>query len=212
MLSESGEEILFFKSLTKEVKRLLYICAGESILIGILIIGLLLLDVEGIYIIVAVLIVFSAMLPVYLFIAFQPRSIGIFSDKGLTKLEFLIEREGPMEDIKFYKVTEGNQGKELIARFKKHFFGRKAEILDNSGSEIFSVKDQRLALTLFLTWIQPLFWFLFRPIYLFYTPGSELVGEFNRRTKILDLTSNRGKRLDKRIAIAFSLSCLHWYN
>lgn len=131
-----------------------------------------------------------------------------------------------LQDQKFFLINAwftliDDQG-EVLCRFKKNhlynIFRKRWYIFDPDGNLLMTVKEDSLIISLlrrtigaiFEGVVEMIFGAIFRTNFIFITPNDQVIGEFNRKFTItdryvLDLTADRKRTLDRRIAVAMGV-------
>jgi DNA-directed RNA polymerase subunit RPC12/RpoP len=165
----------------------------------------------------AVLETLSVVLTVVLVITLSPkRHISFYSDES--KGERLLQ---VLQDKKFQPITatytvltpEGD----LLGRMKKNylynFFRKKWDVLDAQGRNVLIAREDSLLLSLLRRFLGPMMGFLRANFILVVPQGDrteETRGEFNRNFTlfdryVLDLSRDRPRTIDRRLAIALGV-------
>lgn len=167
-------------------------------------------NVKGILYVIAFLGMFPILIAVA--VALSPlRHVTFYRDD--TKNEILLD---VLQDSKWQIPTatytlRDKQGQPL-AKFRKNFlydiFRKRWECLTPQGQPLFLAKEDSILLSMLRRLLGPFFGLL-RTNFVFLR-GEEIIGEFNRKFTILDryvldLTADRARTLDRRIALALGV-------
>ncbi len=195
---------------------LLIVSVGVSAVVGVVLSN----NVQPSWIggaVAAVLIAASVILTVVVAIRLTPkRHIYIYADE--TKEEFLLQVQ---QDKKFQFIvatyTVVTPEGECLGRMRKNylynFFRKRWDVLDAQGNTTLIAREDSLLLSLLRRFLGPMLGFL-RTNFILVVPGSDGVeatrGEFNRKFTVfdryvLDLTTDRSRLIDRRIAVALGV-------
>jgi hypothetical protein len=165
----------------------------------------------------AVLLIISLVSTVVVLIALTPkRHIYFYADESKEDLLLMV-----LQDQKFhfvnatYTVTDPEDN--LLGRMKKNylynFFRKRWDVQDAEGRLLLIAREDSMLLSLLRRLLGPLFGFL-RTNFILIVPEADGIevtrGEFNRNFTVfdryvLDLTRDRPRRIDRRLAIALGV-------
>jgi hypothetical protein len=169
------------------------------------------------YIIMAVLMLLVVILTIILAIVLSPkRHISFYGDE--TKGELLLQ---VLQDKKFQPIvatyTVLTPDGQLLGRMAKNylynFFRKKWDVFDAKSSRVLIAREDSILLSLLRRFLGPMLGFL-RANFILVVPGADQTestrGEFNRNFTVfdryvLDLTRDRPRMIDRRLAIALGV-------
>jgi hypothetical protein len=218
---EKGNAVLFIRRRQHFLKSLGAILAAALVAVVVIVGGLAAasnLPREAAPIASVVLTVLGITLAVIVAVALGPkRHIEFFDDEKKKNEVLEIKQDAKWQIVTAtYTLIDPNEGK--IGSFTKHNF---LDILrkrwlgfDRDGNKILVAREDSVILSLLRRLIGPLFGLL-RTNFVIMRPAEsggkeQLIGEFNRKFTlvdkyVLDLTHDRGRTLDRRMAVALAV-------